>query len=400
MTDTTPVPDLAIRRGCPFAEPDGYAELRAAGPVTRVRLGSGREAWAVSSHAAARELLLSDAFSVDRRHPNYPSLVPFTHDVGFRASIGEMDPPEHGAARRAVNGEFTQRRVEAMRPDVQEVVDGLVDALLAGPKPADLVPALALPLPTTLICELLGVPEEDREAFRVRSATMIDLFTAPQERMAAIGALLGYIDQLVTAKEADPGDDLVGRRIRRAREDDDGTDHQALVELALTLLVAGFESTANQISLGVVALLRHPDQLDLLRREPERWPAAVEELLRYCSILNPVSYRVAADDVTIAGVAVRRGDGVVALGTAVNRDPEVFADPDRLDVTRTSGRHLAFGHGAHVCVGQHLARVELQVVYETLFRRVPDLRLAVPVEELSFKDEAAAYGLNSVPVTW
>ncbi|PRY32489.1 cytochrome P450 [Umezawaea tangerina] len=400
MTETPSAPDLAIRRGCPYGEPDGNAELREEGPVTRVRLGSGKEAWAVWTHAAARELLLSDAFSVDRKQPDFPALVPYNADVGFRASIGEMDAPEHGAARRAINGEFTQRRVDTMRADMQKVVDELIDAMLDGPKPADLVPALALPVPTTLICDLLGVPDADRDTFRDRSSTMIDLFTPPQERMAAIGALLGYIDQLVTGKEENPSDDLIGRRVLKAREDGDGTDHQSLVELALTLLVAGFESTANQISLSIAALLQHPDQLELLRREPERWPAAVEELLRYCSILNPVSYRVVKEDVTIAGVAMSRGEGVVALGTAVNRDPEVFADPDRLDVTRTDGRHLSFGYGAHMCIGQHMARTELQIVFETLFRRVPGLRLAVPAEELSFKDEAAAYGLNSLPVTW
>jgi len=400
MTESPSVPDLSVRRGCPYGEPDGNAELRAEGPVTRVRLGSGKEAWAVWSHAAARELLVSDAFSVDRKLPNYPSLVPYNVDVGFRASIGEMDAPEHGAARRAINGEFTQRRVDTMRADMQKVVDELIDAIVDGPDVADLVPALALPVPTTLICDLLGVPDEDRDTFRVRSSTMIDLFTPPQERMAAIGALLGYIDQLVTAKEENPSDDLIGRRIRKAREDGDGTDHQSLVELALTLLVAGFESTANQISLSIAALLQHPDQLALLQREPERWPAAVEELLRYCSILNPVSYRVATDDITIAGVTISRGDGVVALGPSVNRDPAVFTDPDRLDVERTTGKHLAFGYGAHMCIGQHMARVELQIVLETLFRRLPGLRLAVPAEELSFKDEAAAYGLNSLPVTW
>lgn len=400
MTETPAVPDLAIKRGCPFAEPEGYAELRAAGPVVRVRLGSGQEAWAVSSHAAARELLLSDAFSVDRRNPGYPTLVPAGGDVGFRASIGEMDPPEHGPARRAINGEFTQRRVDALRPDMQKLTDELIDAVLDGPRPADLVAALALPVPIGMICDLLGVPEGDREEFRVRSAAMIDLFTPPQERLGAIGALLGYVDQLVTARENDPGDDLLGRRIRKARAEGEELDHQSLVELALTLLVAGFESTANQISLGIVALLSHPEQLELLRREPERWPAAVEELLRYCAILNPVSYRVAVEDVTIAGFPLRRGEGVVALGTAVNRDPEVFENPEKFDITRTGGRHLALGHGAHMCIGQHLARVELHVVFETLFRRIPTLRLAVPVEELSFKDEATAYGLNTLPVTW
>jgi cytochrome P450 len=400
MTVEQSVPDLSIKRGCPFAEPDGYDELRASGPVTRVRLGSGKDAWAVSSHAAARELLVSDAFSVDRKLPGYPTLVPFSGDVGFRASIGEMDPPEHSAARRAINGEFTQRRVEAMRPGMQQLVDELIDAMLAGPRTADLVSALALPVPTAMICDLLGVPDEERETFRERSATMIDLFTPPDQRMAAIGALLGYLGQLVAAKLGEPGDDLIGRRILRARAEGEELDHQTLVELALTLLVAGFESTANQISLGAVALLQHPEQLELLRREPERWPAAVEELLRYCSILNPVAYRVATEDVTIAGVPMRSGEGVVALGTAVNRDPAVFTEPRALDVCRAEGKHLAFGYGAHMCIGQHLARVELHVVFETLFRRIPGLRLAVPVEELSFKEEATAYGLNTVQVIW
>jgi cytochrome P450 len=400
MTDNQVIPDLAIRRGCPFAEPDGYDEIRGNGPVSRVRLGSGAESWAVSSYREAREMLASDAFSVDRQHPNFPQLVPgLTGDVGFRASIGEMDPPEHGQARRAINGEFTQRRIEAMRPGIQKMVDELIDAMLAGPKPVDLVTALALPVPTIMICELLGVPDEDRATFQARSATMIDLFTPPPDRMAAIGALLGYIDQLVTDKEDNPTDDLIGRQVQKARANG-GVDHKALVELALTLLVAGHESTANMISLGVVALLEHPEQLRLIQREPERMPTAVEELLRYCSLLNPVAYRVVRSDITLGDVLLRAGDSVVALGTSVNRDPEVFQDPDRLDLERTEGRHLAFGYGVHLCIGQHLARAELCIVFETLFRRIPDLRLAVAVEQLSFKSEASAYGLNSLPVTW
>ena len=400
MTDNQVVPDLAIRRGCPFAEPDGYDELRNSGPISRVRLGSGKESWAVTSYHVAREMLASEAMSIDRRHPNFPQLVPgFSKDIGFRASIGDMDPPEHGPARRAISGEFAQRRIEAMRPGIQKMVDELIDAVLAGPKPVDLVPALALPVPTILICELLGVPDEDRATFQARSATMIDLFTSPQDRMAAIGALLGYIDQLVTDKENNPTDDLIGRQVQRARANGE-VDHKSLVELALTLLVAGHETTANMIALGVVALLEHPEQLRMIQREPERMPAAVEELLRYCSILNPVAYRVVKSDITLGGVRLRAGDAVVALGTSVNRDPEVFENPDRLDIERTEGRHLAFGYGVHLCIGQHLARVELCVVFETLFRRIPDLRLAVPVEQLSFKSEAIAYGLNSLPVTW
>lgn len=392
------VPDLSLRRGCPFAEPGGYQEIRKNGPVSKVRLGSGMEAWAVSSQAEARAMMLSDAFSVDRRNPGYPRLVPGAPaEVGFRASIGDMDPPEHTRARRAIGGEFTQRKAEAMRPRIQRMVDESIDAMLAGPRPADLVTALALPVPAVLICELLGVPAEDRVTFQANSAAMIDLRTPPAERMAAIGALLRYLDELVTAKENDPADDLISRQAGKAAG---GAGHQSLVELALTLLVAGHESTANMISLAVVALLEHPGQLRALQSEPGRVPAAVEELLRYCSVLNPVSYRVVKEDTTLGGVRLSAGEGVVALGTSVNRDPAVFADPGRLDIGRSDGRHLAFGYGPHMCIGQHLARLELCIVLETLFRRVPGLRLAVPVDELPFKAEAIAYGLTALPVTW
>nr|WP_229784306.1 cytochrome P450 [Pilimelia anulata] len=389
-----------MARGCPFSPPAEYGRLRAEEPVARVNLPNGEWAWAVSRHEDVRTVLADPRFSSDRTNPRFPMLVAGDRlDIDAPRPLISMDPPEHGPARRAVLGEFTVRRMQALEPRIQQIVDEAIDALLAGPRPADLVRMVSLPVPSLVICELLGVPYADHEFFQQRTGRLINRNSTPDERRTAFEDLQRYLDDLVAAKEADPGDDLLGRQVRKRRAD--GTyDRPELVSLAFLLLVAGHETTANMISLGAVMLLRHPDQRDLLRADPARTEGAVEELLRYFTIADLATSRVAVADVEVGGVLIRAGEGVLALGQAADRDPDVFPDPDRFDVTRAARHHVAFGYGPHQCLGQNLARMELRITVDTLLRRVPGLRLAVPAEELPFKDDSFVYGLHELPVTW
>ncbi|TCK25829.1 cytochrome P450 [Pseudonocardia endophytica] len=391
-------------RTCPFAEPEQYGRQREQAAVSRVRLRGGDEAWWVSRHEEGRAILTDRRFSSDRRLPRFP--LP-DGDPAVRErfrnqppSMIGMDGAEHSAARRAVIGEFTVKRLAALRPRIEQIVDGFVDEMLAADEhPVDLVAALSLPVPSLVICEMLGVPYDDHDFFQVRTSALIRRTTPSADKQRALDELRGYLAELITRKESEPGDDLFSRQI--AAQKAEGTfDHAAMVSLAFLLLAAGHETTANMISLGVVGLLERPDQLALLTSDPSRIPLAVEELLRYFSIVGTATSRVATEDVEIAGETIRAGEGVIVSGLAVNRDPRVFDEPDALDVERGARHHIAFGFGPHQCLGQNLARQELEVVFGTLFRRIPGLRLAVPVDEVDFKDDAAIYGAWRLPVTW
>jgi cytochrome P450 len=390
-------PALPITRSCPFSPEAEHVRLRDEAAVVRVTLPGGSLAWAVSRLDHIRTMLTDPRFSSDRMHPNFPILLDVRRSPDARRGrpmLIAMDPPEHTTARRAVVGEFTVKRMAALRPRIQQIVDEHIDALLAGPHPADLVPALSQPVPSLVICELLGVPYRDHEFFQGQTGTLLRRTTSPEQREEAATAIREYMADLVDRKAREPGDDLLSRQLAR------GADREDLVSLGFLLLIAGHETTANMISLGTLALLDNPDQLALLRADPARTPGAVEELLRYFTIAEFATSRVAAEDVEIGGAHIRAGDGVIVLGNAANRDPAAFPDADELDITRGARHHIAFGFGAHQCLGQNLARMELEIVFDTLFRRIPGLRLATPVAQLPFKDDASIYGLYELPVTW
>ncbi len=393
-----------IARRCPFAEPAEHARAREQAPVVKVTLQGGDEAWWVSRHAEGRAILADPRFSSDRRRGNYP--IPTTDKTIRRRLQSEppsmigMDGAEHTAARRALIGEFTVKRLTAMRPRIQQIVDGFIDDMLAtGARRADLVQALALPVPSLVICELLGVPYEDHDFFQTRTAKIPSRSTSDEDRGRAVAEIRGYLRDLIGRRAVEPGDDLFSRQIARAREEGD-LDVESLVSMAFLLLAAGHETTANMISLGVVGLLEHPGRLAAMKADPSRTPAAVEELLRYFSIVETTTARVAVEDVEVGGVTIAADDGVIVSGLAVNWDPAVFANPADLDIGRGARHHIAFGYGPHQCLGQNLARLELQIVLDTLFRRIPALRLATPVEDLRFKSDAAIYGVYELPVAW
>ena len=391
-----------MERTCPFSPPPAYEGMRAEGPITQLALPSGQTAWALTRMEDIRAMLTDPRFSSDRFNPGFPITTKDGRPIRrskMTPSLINMDPPEHGPARRQVVGEFTVRRMRDLQPRIQEIVDEHIDAILAGPKPADLVSALSLPVPSLVICELLGVPYTDHEFFQVRSSALLNREIAQEIRIKAVDELQEYLSDLVAKKQADPGDDLLGRQVLKQREEGN-EDHDELVSLAFLLLIAGHETTANMISLGTLTLLENPDQLAMIKADPGKTLDAVEELLRYFTIAETATSRVATSDVELAGQLIREGEGVIGLSNSANRDESVFANADTLDIERGARHHIAFGFGAHQCLGQNLARMELQIVFDTLFRRIPDLRVAAPVESLPFKHDSSIYGLYCLPVTW
>ncbi|GIG88689.1 cytochrome P450 [Plantactinospora endophytica] len=391
----TASPTLPLKRTCPYAPPAEHVALQRQERVTRVRLPDGSSAWALSRLDDIRTMLTDPRFSSDRRREGYPLQTPGPpRRATERPTLIGLDPPEHGAARRAVVGEFTIKQMNALRPRIQQIVDERVDAMLAGPRPADLVSALALPVPSLVICELLGVPYAEHDFFQDRSARLLLRSVPPQERFAAANDIREYMATLIAEKAKNPAEDLLSRQLAK------GADQEELAGLGFLLLLAGHETTGNMISLGTMTLLERPEALAGLKADPTVTPQVVEELLRYFTIAEYVTSRIAVADVELGGVLIRAGEGVITLANVANRDPAAFTDGDTFDIGRAARHHVAFGFGAHQCLGQNLARVELQIVFDTLFGRIPELRLAVTADELSFKDDSDVYGLHSLPVTW
>lgn len=394
---TTPSFPAARAAGCPFDPPPAIRSLQEETPLARVRLWDDSTPWLATRYADQRKLLSDPRVSADITRPGYPSPTPLR---GGSISFILMDDPEHARLRRMVTAPFTIKRVEAMRPGVQKIVDDLIDEMLAGPNPADLVTAFALPVPSLVICQLLGVPYADHEFFQDNSNVLINRETGPEAKAAAGVALGEYLDRLIGEKLENPGEDLLSGLTERIRAGE--LTRQEAAQMGVLMLIAGHETTANMIALGTLALLEHPDQLALLREtdDPKLIASAVEELLRYLHITHNGRRRVALEDIEIAGEVIRAGEGIILANDIGNRDPDVFPDPDRLDLRRDSRRHVAFGFGLHQCLGQPLARMELQVVYSTLYRRIPTLRLAADLSEIDFKHDGSVYGVYGLPVTW
>jgi len=398
--DTSETPSFPFPRTCPFSPPAEYARLRPAEPVSEVVLQNGRTAWLATRHEDVRALLSHPATSSNRAHPSFPATVA---DIGVFAQKGfllSMDAPDHALHRRMVTSEFTANRIRRLRPRIQEIVDECVTGILergAG-RPVDLVQELSLPVPSLAICELLGVPYDTRSVFQKYTEVLLDRASTPADRQHAFGALREFLGELVVSKETEPDDALVSRLVAKYREA--GVyDRELLTGFAVLLLVAGHETTANMISLGVAGLLREPAKLTRITEDPSLTPGAVEEILRYFSIVDYPTARVALEDIEVGGVTVRAGEGFIASAAAANHDGQVFPDPGELDLERNTSGHVAFGFGVHACLGQNLARAELEIVYDTLFRRIPKLRLVSPPEELPFKD-ATVFGIHRLEVTW
>ncbi|MFC6885740.1 MULTISPECIES: cytochrome P450 [Actinomadura] len=392
--------DYPFGDGTSLALEPEYAEARATCPVVRVRLPFGGEAWLVTRHADVREVLTDPRFS-SRETTRNPDGPRFTPQPLFPAGVMSMDPPEHTRIRSLVSKAFTGARVQALRPRITEIAEGLADAMLEHGPPADLVTMFALPLPVTVICELLGVPYADHGRFRELSDALLSTTALPPEEIfAAVKELNLYLAGLIEARRAAPRDDMLSGLIR-ARDQEDRLSEQELVEFSVGLLVTGHETAATQIANFTYMLARNPGQLAALRADPALIPNAVEELLRHTP-LGAVSGipRVATEDVELSGVTIKAGDSVVPSINSANHDEAVFDNPHDLDVTRESNPHIAFGHGVHFCLGAQLARAELQIAVHTLLTRFPALRISADDAALHWKKGLLIRGFSSLSVTW
>ncbi|MEV6600025.1 cytochrome P450 [Actinoplanes sp. NPDC051346] len=368
-----------------------YQQLRDTAPACRSELPDGSPVWLVTRHADVRRLLADPRLSVDKSNGN-GSWRGFSLPPALDANLLNMDPPHHTRIRTLVSRAFTPRRVEELRPRIQRTADALLDRI-AGQGEADLVRDYAGPLPVTVICDLLGVPEHDRTDFRSWTDTM--LVPPPDDRSAAaraVGAIHAYLRQLLAAKRTDPADDLLSALIA-ARENEDRLSEDELTSLAFLLLFAGYENTVHAIGTGLLTLLRQPD----LPTDPTRLGSTIEELLRLDPPATVLLRRFTTEDVDVDGVVVPRGETVLLVVGAANRDPEAFPAPDEAAPGR-AGNHLTFGHGIHYCVAAPLARIELEIAIGTALRRFPGLRLAVPDSDLRWRPSFRARGLVSLPV--
>jgi cytochrome P450/ferredoxin len=364
----------------------------------------GSLAWLVTRYDDVKAVLSDNRFSTDPASPGYPFLSPARaaqlQSEKPKAFI-RMDPPEHTRFRRMLTKDFMVANIEAMRPMIEQTVHSLIDDLESKGPPCDFFKDFALALPTTIISNILGVPHKDREYFQERSKTKLDLSVAPAVSIKATQEMRAFLDKLYGEKleNASDGRDLISRLITTQVIPGHMTREEAVAMIDL-VLIAGHETTSNMITLGTLSLLMQPEQRDQIVANPALVKNAVEEMLRFHTILQFKGERVALDDVEIGGQLIRKGEGVLALISAANRDPAAFPDPDKFDIHREVRHHVAFGFGVHQCLGQPLGRVELQSVFSILFQRLPTLKLAVPIEALNFNSAAAVYGLHSLPVTW
>ncbi|MFI6765497.1 cytochrome P450 [Streptomyces sp. NPDC050355] len=382
--------------GCPFDPAPGVERARREEPVTRATLWDGSSCWLVTRYEDVRAVLADPRFSADATRPGFPFLTAGARELFAKTpAFIRTDDPEHARQRRMLTADFMIKKMEAMRPEVQRIADELLDRMTEGRDAADLVAEFALPLPSLVICLLLGVPYEDHGFFQERSRILLNLGSAPEAVRTAQEDLQRYLSELAESKRQTPDGGIVSRLVERGELDD-----AEIASMGRLLLIAGHETTANMTALSTLTLLRNPAQLARLRQDPSLIKGAVEELLRYLTIVHNGLPRVATEDITVGGATIRAGEGVLCTINTANRDEDVFPDGAVLDVGRDARRHVAFGFGVHQCLGQPLARVELQIALETLLRRLPELRLAVPFEDVPFRHDMGIYGVHALPVAW
>lgn len=402
----SPLPREFIHRDDPFTVPPALIAAAERAPVTRATLSSGDPFWMVSRYEEARAVLSDPRFSADRfrYHPRLKQLSEQAREQmrDEKAQAGlfiNMDPPEHTRYRKLLTGQFTVRRIRQLGARIEEIVTEQLDALLAKGNSADLIPEFAFPVPSLTICELLGVRYEDRAEFQRRAATLLQRNVSVKETLENTEAQRAFLRRVVADKRENPTDDILSGLIHHAGADPALTDDE-LVNIANLLLIAGYETTANMLGLGTMVLLQRPDQLAALRDDPTRIDDAVEELLRFLSVVHIGVLRFPKEDLELGGEHIPAGSTVWLSLLAANRDKRHWSDAEVLDVTRERTSHLAFGHGVHQCLGQQLAREELKIGYAELLRRLPNLRLAVPPEDIPLRNDMLTYGVHALPVTW
>ncbi len=397
MTEAPELPLQMRRNG--FDPVKELAQAREGEGVVRMETPFGVPAYLVCRHEDVRQVL-SDPARFSSALTPFPGSGQEDADELARLRAGQLigfDPPEHTRLRRMLTPEFTVRRMRRLEPRISEIVEAALDDLERAGRPADLVAHFALPVPSLVICELLGVPYADRAEYQDRSARLLDTSLPMEQRGATLREDRAYMAGLVARAQADPGEDMLGMLVRE-HGDDLSTDE--LIGIARLLLLAGHETTSNMLGLGALALLRHPDQLAMIREDPARIEPAVEELMRWLSIVQVLPPRTTTTDVEIAGHTIPAGSLVMLSLPAANRDGAFIDDPDTFDITREAAGHVAFGHGVHHCLGAPLARMEMRIAFPALLRRFPGLALAEPDKQADFRVFSAVYGLRALPVTW
>ena len=400
-------PSFPMPRVDPLDIPPQLTALAARGPVNRVRLWDGSPAWIVTEWQWARSVLADNRFSADVSRPGYPHVRPGFRGTRVASAVGgaggatllRMDPPAHDVLRRMLTGFFTVRRAAAMRPMVESHTDACLDAVAAAGPPTDLIAALAVPLPSLVLCEVLGVPVADRAHFEELSAALVAANATQRQLINTLRGLVDYLEKLVTAMEADPGEDVLSLLIRD-QVNSGRLSHADLLGTARVLLTAGHETSASMLGLSLATLLHNRTAWESLRSAPETVPDAVEELLRFHTIVQTGLCRVATEDVAVGEQVIRAGEGVIVSIEAANRDPEVFKHADALRLDRADRRHLSFGFGVHQCLGQALARLELEVAIVRTQRRFPDLRVADGDRRLEFAHDRIIHGVERLEVMW
>jgi pentalenolactone synthase len=404
MTSTELAPQLPFDRPNVLDVAPLYAVLRAEAPITRVRTPAGDPAWLVTRYEEARALFGDSRLG--RSHPN-PSEAATVSDAAILSGPSgdyETEQADHARLRALLVPAFSAKRMRLLAGHVRELVDGCLDAMEAAraadpERPVDLHATLSFPLPVLVICELLGVPFEDREYFHGLSDRVgrLDGGTDAAEAMAEFER---YMGGLAAAKRVNPGEDVVSDLVRAQEADPRFTDEK-LATLSAGLLFAGHETTVGRIDLGVLLLLSDLDRRDAFVADPDgQAQRTVEEILRLSAPGGLGLLRYAHEDVEIGGVTIARGDAVMLSTAAANRDPSAFAEATEFDPARSPNPHLSFGHGPHFCIGASLARTELTAVFSALFRRFPGLRLAVEVDDLVVRADRLTGGVTEVPVTW
>jgi cytochrome P450 len=406
MTHAPGIPQMPLDRdpARPFDPSPTLYRMRETGAPALVMPNSPEPAWLVTRYDDQRALLSDPRMSSDQRLHGFPVAVEGikqSQGGGTTRTIFGMDNPRHDVLRRMFAKDFIVRKINQLRPLIQQHVDDLIDAMLAGPKPANFVTSFALALPTLVISDIFGVPYRDQKMFQEVTEKIVDPFLTKEEIAAAVGELAKYVGGLLDVKLREPQDDMVSR-LAAYVEAGEMTREEAIGG-GMVLIPAGHETTANMIAMSTILLLENPDQLNEIRAgdNPELTANAVEELLRYTHIPHYGRRRVALEDIAIAGRVIHQGDGVILAGNIADREPGIFeGDPDTFDIHRDARHHLAFGYGIHQCLGQPLARAELQIVLATLFRRIPTLRIAIPADQISFHPNLFIYGVDDLPVTW
>jgi cytochrome P450 len=384
----------------PFDPPPEFAALRLSEPVIKVACPTGIDAWLVSDYAGVREVLGDGRRFTARPGQVAHVLKSFDPDSPIDGQFSRMDGPEHVRLRRNFAPQLSHaRRLAELRPLVEQITSAAIDQLLVSPPPVELHVTFSRWITTAVIAELIGVPPEDRHLLHSAAQALFDTKVSPEELQVALMPLFGYLYGLVGARRANPGDDVLSRMIVHSADSDRPLTDEELVMMNGALLIAGFDTTASLLSYGLVALLSTPGQWAKLCADPSLAPSAAEELVRYLGVGTGLM-RQATEDTVLGGQPIKAGDYVVAAVQSANRDPVLYPDGDRLDVTRRPGAHIGFGHGAHTCVGQQIARMELATVLGALAARVPSLRLAVPLAEIAFKRDTVVRGPAALPVTW